>query len=193
MKKRFLDLVSKFFGVGRINMRESLDSPMIYRNALEYLSDPDTDSYFSPNEWPVPEDLQYVHAEVLYNLDKTRHAFGAPVFPSGFRGGLVRRSGSTTSRHYIGDGSLGEAVDVFPSVDVLDFWLLAVENTSWRGIGVYLDTNVNRRQPQPMVHLDIGRREHGNRVFWVRNNGKYIYKYKEPDLFWELLAEASKR
>jgi len=166
---------------------------MIYKNALEYLTDPDTGSYFSPKEWPVPEDLKYVSTEVLYNLDKTRHAFGAAVFPSGVADGLVRRSGSRTSRHYIGDGSLGKAVDVFPSVDVMDFWLLAIENTAWQGIGLYLDTNVNRRQPQPMVHLDIDHREHGNRVFWVRDRDKYIYKHKEPEKFWELIAEAGKR
>jgi len=164
----------------------------MFKNAYDYLKNTPT-SNFSPSEWPVPEDLKYVNAEVLYNLDITRYAFGRSVFPSGVPDGLVRRTGSKNSRHYIGDGSLGKAVDVFPSVAVMDFWICAVENTVWQGIGVYLDTNVNRRQPQPMVHLDIDRRKHGNRVFWVRNRGEYIYKHEEPEKFWDLIAEASTR
>ena len=193
MTKHFLDLVYKILGIKKINTGKSEDYPVIYRNAYEYLTDSQTGSYFNPREWPVPDDLKFVKTEVLYNLDKTRHEFGRPVFPSGVADGLVRRSGSKTSRHYIGDGSMGEAIDVFPSVDVLDFWLLCVENRAWRGIGVYLDTNKNSRQPQPMVHLDVGNREHGKKVFWVRDNGKYIYKHKDPVRFWSLLAEASKR
>ena len=88
---------------------------------------------------------------------------------------------------------MGLAVDVFPSVNVMDFWICAVENLHWKGIGVYLDTNVNSLQPQPMVHLDIDTRSDGQRWFWVRDNGKYIYRHIEPERYWKLLAEASTR
>lgn len=167
---------------------------MIYRNAYEYLIARNHQSFFTPEEWPVPEDLKFVKAEVIYELNNTRRNFGKAVFPSRVPEGLVRRSGSRTSRHYIGDGRLGMAVDVFPSVNVMDFWLCAVENLHWRGIGVYLDTNVNSMQPQPMVHLDIDNRSHGQRALWVRDEkGVYIHKSTDPELFWELLAKASTR
>jgi len=162
---------------------------MKYSNAYEYLIQNAETSSFSVDEWPRPEDLKFVKSEVIQLLDITRKRFGHPVYPSQNPDGLVRRSGSKTSRHYIGDGSMGQAVDVFPSKNVLDFWLCAVEIPSWTGIGLYLDTNINRIQPQPMIHLDIGARP--ARAFWVRDrNGKYIYKSQSSKDFWKNLSEA---
>lgn len=144
--------------------------------------------YFSLDEWPVPEDLRFVDYKVIEHLDNLREAFGYPIYPSQEPTGLVRTDGSVTSRHYIGDGKLGHAIDVFPSVNTLECWLQAVENTAWYGIGVYLDTNVLPLQPQPMLHLDIDNSRR-NRSFWVRD-GKYVLKSKDPAKFWKKLSEA---
>lgn len=164
---------------------------MRFKNAYQFLEKGYAE-YFSLDEWPIPEDLQYVHYKVIEGLDELREAFGHPIYPSQNPDGLVRFDGSRTSRHYVGDGGWGLAVDVFPSVNVLDCWLKAIEMPQWYGIGVYLDTQHLPLQPQPMLHLDIDD-SRGFRAFWVRNSGEYIKKHRDPQKFWNYLAKASER
>ena len=160
------------------------------KNAYEFIEKGYAE-HFSLEEWPDPEELKYVDYKVIENLDKLREAHGRAIIPSQHPDGLIRTSGSKTSRHYVDiqRREMGEAVDVFPKGDVRDCWIKAVENPEWGGIGVYLDTNRNRNQPGPMMHLDIDFRN-GNRSFWVRNKGKYIYLADEPNNFWFFLAKA---
>lgn len=160
-------------------------------NAYEFIENGHA-RYFSVKEWPNPRDLKYVHYTVIENLDKLRGAHGNAIIPSQDSDGLIRTAGSKTSRHYVdvSRGKMGEAVDVFPKGDVRDCWIKAVENPAWGGIGVYLDTNRNRNQPGPMMHLDIDLRN-GNRSFWVRNKGNYIFLDSNPDDFWFFLSKAA--
>jgi hypothetical protein len=146
--------------------------------------------HFDVDEWPVPEDLKFVDYRVIKYLDELRERFGSAIYPSQVPKGLVRRTGSTTSRHYIGDGSLGLAVDVFPSERSLDCWLEAIGMNVWTGIGVYLDTNRSRWQPGPMIHLDIDENR-PKKTFWVRD-GSYYVKDDNPSKFWKLIYQASK-
>jgi len=160
---------------------------MIIKNAYEFIEKGYAE-HFTLTEWPVPEDLRFVDYKVIEYLDDLRESFGHAIYPSQLPAGLVRNDGSQTSRHYVGDGQLGQAVDVFPSVNTLECWLKAIENRAWFGIGVYLDTNVSRMQPQPMLHLDIDN-SRSSRSLWVRD-GDYIFKSTNPEKFWKKLSEA---
>jgi hypothetical protein len=157
-------------------------------NAYEYINSFQC-KHFTVDEWPVPEDLKFVDYRVAVYLDELRGRFGSAIYPSKVPEGLVRRTGSTTSRHYIGDGSLGLAVDVFPSERTLDCWLEAIGMDVWKGIGVYLDTNRSRWQPGPMLHLDIDTTR-PKKTFWVRD-GDYYVKDNDPSYFWKLIYQAS--
>ena len=84
---------------------------MRIENAYQYI-DEGYSLHFKLHEWPVPEDLKYVHFKVIERLDMLRDKFGHPIYPSLRPSGLVRDEGSRTSRHYIGDGGWGLAVDV---------------------------------------------------------------------------------
>lgn len=141
--------------------------------------------YFSLSEWPDPNVLSMVDAEVIKGLDSLRYRFGAPILPSKHPGGWARLDGSTDSQHYA-KGRLATAADVFPVGPVLDCWLAAIEDPFWGGIGLYLDTRLSPSQPGAMLHLDIRSEP---RIMWVRNEvGKYTYKHTEPDKFWGLVG-----
>lgn len=158
-------------------------------NAYDYINSTQCEN-FSVSEWPVPEDLKFVDYGVAKYLDDLRKRFGRAIFPSQVPGGLVRRTGSTTSRHYIGDGGQGLAVDIFPSERSLDCWLEAVGMDVWTGIGVYLDTEISSMQPGPMLHLDIDT-SRPRKTFWVRD-GNYYVKDDDPSHFWKMIYQASK-
>lgn len=156
-------------------------------NAYEYLPNARN---FSASEWFEPEILKLVSAQVLQELDHLRDRCGFALHPSQLSDGWARTTGSTTSRHYAG-GGLSIAGDFFPAGDVLECWVKAVEMPHWGGFGVYLDTNLNEKQPRAMMHLDL---RTGPRVFWVRNEiGDYIYKHENPQRFWENLIRARHR
>lgn len=163
---------------------------MNYNNAYEFIDKGFSDN-FKLNEWRDPEELKYVDYRVIMNLDDLRDAHGNPIYPSRAEGGLIRTTGSVTSRHHVDPsiGKLGQAIDVFPEGDVRLCWLRAVENTNWGGIGVYLDTNRNELQPGPMMHLDIDPRN-GFRAFWIRVGGDYVFLHEKPNQFWFYLAKA---
>jgi len=166
---------------------------MNYTNAYDFIKKGYAE-HFSVDEWLNPEELKFVNYRVISNLDDLREEHGKAIIPSQHPRGLIRTDGSKTSRHFVDleTGKQGKAVDVFPTGDVRDCWVKAVENTNWGGIGVYLDTKRNVNQPGPMMHLDIDFRENGSRSFWVRVKREYIYLEVEPDKFWKYLAMASK-
>lgn len=141
-------------------------------------------THFSLDEWPEPDILKKVEGSVILNLSALRELHGSPIHPSQNPNGWARVGGSTTSRHYA-VGRLSDAADFFPEGRVLDCWLTAVSMKVWGGFGLYLDTNKNPRQPGAMMHLD---QRPGPRVFWIRNEvGTYIYKHRDPEMFWEAL------
>jgi len=154
-------------------------------NAYDYIA-VGTSEHFSLSEWAEPDILKDVDVKVIQALDRLRERAGIALHPSQLADGWARFKGSKTSRHYA-VGRLSDAADIFPARQVLDCWIAAMEDPYWGGIGLYLDTNRNKLQPQPMLHLD-GR--NGDRVFWVRNaRGRYVYQHKHQAQFWALIDQ----
>lgn len=142
---------------------------------------------FRLDEWDDPVALTMLDARVLEGADALRDRVGRPLHPSRHPEGFVRTAGSKTSQHYAVN-RLSTAGDFFPTGDILKWWLAAVEDRRWGGIGVYLDTEIKVNPPQPtsMLHLDL---RPGPRVLWVRNEvGDYIYHTEKR--FWKALIRA---
>lgn len=153
-------------------------------------------TFFDREEFPPGRLFDSMDPRAIGLLLDFRRKLGRPVHPSrwvsedGERSGFARFGGSVNSRHYA-RGRLADAMDVFPEGDVLEAWTLAL-SMPFGGIGVYLDTRVNRLQPGPMLHLDLRPR----RVLWVRVAGEYIYLHQSEDMrnrFWEAIGQVAAR
>lgn len=143
--------------------------------------------WFSLDEFSNPEDLVHLRSDFIQELDTLREFYGFPIHPSRHPDGIVRKTGSETSRHFAGDGRLTDAMDVFPEGRVGAFLVAALMSMSFRGIGVYGDTKIILPyQPGPMVHLD---RRPGPITFWVRQEGEYIYRERDPQRFYRELGK----
>lgn len=143
--------------------------------------------WFSLDEFHNPEDLFQVRGDLIHELDHLRELAGVAIHPSRDPQGLIRKDGSVTSRHYVGDGGLSTAIDVFPEGRVASFLVAAMMRMTFRGIGVYGDTKIiEPYQPGPMVHLDM---RPGPVALWVRQEGEYISHALEPRRFYKLLGE----
>jgi len=143
--------------------------------------------WFTLSEFTEPEDLKHTRGDLIHELDALRSEYGSPIHPSRHPDGLARMDGSTTSRHYVGNGRLCDAIDVFPEGRIGSFLVAVMLRMAFRGIGVYGDTQISEPyQPGPMVHLD---RRPGQLELWVRQDGEYIYRNNDPHRFYEILGE----
>lgn len=145
---------------------------------------------FRLDEWPDPVALTMLDSRVLEGADALRDRVGRAIHPSQHLEGFARTTGSQSSRHFAGSGRMSDAGDWFPTGDIMEWWLAAVEDRRWGGIGVYLDTAIRSNPPQPtsMLHLDL---RPGPRLFWVRNEtGEYIYHTDRR--FWKALSRAQR-
>lgn len=146
--------------------------------------------FTTPSGESFADDLRQVQPALIYELEQLRREYGHPIHPSRDRGGLIRTSiEDRGSRHYAGDGRLGNAIDIFPEGDPSAFLVAAIMRMAFRGIGVYGDTRISKLQPGPMFHLDM---RPGEISMWVRLNGEYIYRNHDPTLYYKALAEALK-
>lgn len=143
--------------------------------------------WFTLAEFAQPESLRLVRGNLIHEMDALRTHYGLPIHPSRHPDGLARTGGSVTSRHYVGDGRQGDAIDVFPEGQIGSFLVAAIMRMVFLGIGVYGDTNISPPfQPGPMVHLDM---RPGPLTMWVRWEGEYVYRNSEPQRYYMLLGE----
>ncbi len=124
---------------------------------------------FSLSEFP-PGALDHVSSNVLHVLQDLRNTWMQSIHPSRHPDGWARFSGRPTSRHYA-IGRLADAGDVFPVGNVINFWQLCMAHPDIGGLGIYFDTNRNRLQPGPMIHIDL----RPSRLLWSRIGGSYFY------------------
>ena len=140
--------------------------------------------YFKPEEFP-PGELPLADQRILSALDAYRGLLGRTIVPSPIKGALARPDASAKgSRHYA-IGRQSDAVDCFPSGNVVDAWRVAVMSGLFGGIGYYLDTMLG-----PMLHLDL----RPERLWWARIKGEYYYPIQaglNRETFFRGLASAS--
>lgn len=109
-----------------------------------------------------------VDANVLYFYQALRNKLPYGLIPSPLEEAWFRTKGSTTSRHFIKEGQLSLAGDMFidrrlEPLLVLSTMLALGAN----GAGVYLDTFYGTKETiTPMLHFDLRGKEEFN--FWIR-------------------------
>ncbi len=150
--------------------------------------------YFKESEFPM-DTLAYIDPQIITTLNNLRHIYSAPIHPSPVREAWIRFDGSTTSRHYVGNGRLADAADFFPGGSIQMCWLAAQSIPEIGGIGLYPYTrhgNLNPGGYSPMMHIDLRPYKGSIRVFWLRRkDGSYIYPQKnnaeKEDFFREFI------
>ena len=127
-------------------------------------------------------DLDRIDKRLIDALVDVRCLSGIPIIPSPVIAGWYRNSGSETSRHYA-VGRLSDAGDIFPARGrTLDLWLTVLSHSDINGIGLYTDTNGPDGRPWIMMHIDL---RPGNRVLWIRDEGKYYSINRNKKAFWD--------
>ena len=146
---------------------------------------------FTKAEWPA-DTLKYIDGNLIHLLQAIRNFLpdNSGLIPSPLVDGWYRTTGSTTSRHFIGDknsGKLSIAGDVFMR-NIDPFLILGIcQHLGIHGVGIYFDTFYGTRdRVTPLLHIDL--RPENQKSFWIRtrtinnlpsatNRGdiKYIY------------------
>jgi len=136
---------------------------------------------FSPGEFSEDPN-KYAHPDLLKYAQLYRTILKAKIFPSKVKGALARTSGSITSMHFVSNGSLSWAWDIFCNTHIFKAWTVALSCGLWSGVGVYFDTNGNNGEHWPMLHLDLRIKP----LVWYRDNGEYFYPSTSESFYYDL-------
>ena len=151
--------------------------------------------YFNPAVDQFSEDPdKYADPNLIKSLDLFRKILGYPIFPSPAPGAIARLDDSVSlSQHYVGNGRLSTAIDIFTSAPIQVAWIHAISCGLWGGIGLYSDT-VFRGKSWPMLHLDIRPISSHKRIpaMWFRDKEGYHSFKRDEDkskMVYEVLSK----
>lgn len=148
------------------------------------MSDRDWDKikFFSKNEFDV-NSQEMISFDLLYALDKLRGILGSAIYPSPASGAIVRPyEGGSKSWHCIipGRNKYGMAIDLFPTISIIDTALVAVSIPEIQGIGIYPFWRWGAKELIGGVHIDIRPpKASGEKVVWWRD-AEGVYRYLHP-------------
>lgn len=128
---------------------------------------------FKEKEFPSGE-FNFAHPILLEKLDDLRDFIGYPIYPSPVKNALARFDGRKSSQHYVGDGKLSKAIDVFVNCNSFEVFIKILLSRHFKRIGVYFDTFYKNKK-WVMFHLDLK----DQNLVWYRDKYGYVYSTQE--------------